>query len=987
MTVENLVELFRATMDPNPERHMVAEYQLNQMCKIIGFAPTILQIVMQVSVEMPVRQAAAVFLKRFIEHFWSDHEAEPGKPISFSVYEQDRTIIRSVIMDAIVHAPELIRVQLSVCMNHIIKNDFPERWPQVVANISIYLQNQDVNGWNAALVTMYQLVKIYDFGKDRTLLYEAMNLLLPMIYQLMVRLLTDPSVESVLLQKQILKIYYGLTLYNLPMELITKEVFSQWMEICRHIADCDVPDCSHLDNDERTEFPYWKTKKWALQIMLNMFRRYGSPDNVVNVKYQEFAKWYLPTFSQGVIEVLLKILDQYRKHIYVSPRVLAAVLYYLRRGACHSHSWKLIKPYMEVIIQDVIFPILSFSDSDQELWQKDQCEFIRLKFDGYEEYGSPVSAAESFLRSACKKRKGVLPLAIIVIVEVITSPDVDNKQKDGGFHMLGTLADVFLSKVQYCAQMESLLTAYVLPEFESPAGHMRARACWVMHAFSGIQIKKPEVLAEIMRLTTNALLVDKELPVKVQAAICLQMFLSCQEEAKKYVVNQSMEVSKEVLTIIRETEIEDLHHVMQRIFCIFTDQLVPLAIDICQHMATTFSQAVASEEDSHERAVTAYSLLTTFETLVGVMGQHPDVLCNMQPIVMNVVTLIFENNIRDFYDVTFGLIYELTTKTISTEMWHLLEEIYRVLKSNGMEFFQHIMPVLYNYVTVDTAALLSNPNRLYAILDMCQTILTICPGDYQEWSAAKLLEVIILQCKGQIDGVMEIFVEIALSRLRRGVHSSEVRTMCLQVVIAALYYNPQQLISILDKMSQESNESIIAHFINQWFSDMEYFLCVHDRKLCILGLSILISLGDAKPLVLRELAGRIMPALIQLFSGLNDAYGLGAQEDEEDEDDYGSGSEENVTSDEDFLDDMGLEEASENENEEDSDSFPTTIDDDENRTTIDEFCTFKEVITVISTQDQAWYALLTSNLTPEQENALQKVVMIADQRFAAKLAK
>jgi importin-7 len=52
-----------------------------------------------------------------------------------------------------------------------------------------------------------------------------------------------------------------------------------------------------------------------------------------------------------------------------------------------------------------------------------------------------------------------------------------------------------------------------------------------------------------------------------------------------------------------------------------------------------------------------------------------------------------------------------------------------------------------------------------------------------ECNAAKLLEVIILQCKGQIDECIPSFVELALSRLTREVKTSELRTMCLQVRI------------------------------------------------------------------------------------------------------------------------------------------------------------------------------------------------------------
>lgn len=71
--------------------------------------PTILQIVMQTTLEQPVRQAGAVYLKNLVNSSWSDHETKPGEPIPFSIHEQDRAMIRGSIVDAIVHAPELIR--------------------------------------------------------------------------------------------------------------------------------------------------------------------------------------------------------------------------------------------------------------------------------------------------------------------------------------------------------------------------------------------------------------------------------------------------------------------------------------------------------------------------------------------------------------------------------------------------------------------------------------------------------------------------------------------------------------------------------------------------------------------------------------------------------------------------------------------------------------------------------------------------------------
>lgn len=102
------------------------------------------------------------------------------------------------------------------------------------------------------------------------------------------------------------------------------------MEICRQVINRDAPDCSQVDEDYRPELPWWKAKKWALHIIVRMFERYGSPGNVVNKEYKEFAEWYLPTFTQGILEALLKTLDQYRNNIYVSNRVLTEILNYLK---------------------------------------------------------------------------------------------------------------------------------------------------------------------------------------------------------------------------------------------------------------------------------------------------------------------------------------------------------------------------------------------------------------------------------------------------------------------------------------------------------------------------------------------------------------------------------------------------------------------------------------------------------------------------------
>merc|ERR1719376_1405489 len=97
------------------------------------------------------------------------------------------------------------------------------------------------------------------------------------------------------------------------------------------------------------------------------------------------------------------------------------------------------------------------------------------------------------------------------------------------------------------------------------------------------------------------------------------------------------------------------------------------------------------------------------------------------------------------------------------------------------------------------------------------------PGEDPECHAAKLLEVIILQCKGMnIDQVIPIFVDLVLKRLTREVKTSELRTMCIQVIIAAMYYNPGLLLATLDKIQMPGMPgSVFGHFVQQSDSDKD----------------------------------------------------------------------------------------------------------------------------------------------------------------------
>jgi hypothetical protein len=64
-----------------------------------------------------------------------------------------------------------------------------------------------------------------------------------------------------------------------------------------------------------------------------------------------------------------------------------------------------------------------------------------------------------------------------------------------------------------------------------------------------------------------------------------------------------------------------------------------------------------------------------------------------------------------------------------------------------------MVPALHNFITVDTAGFLSNPQNVQAVYNMCEKILQEDSGDDPQCHACKILEVILLQCQGHVDDV------------------------------------------------------------------------------------------------------------------------------------------------------------------------------------------------------------------------------------------
>ncbi|PIO00699.1 hypothetical protein AB205_0038510 [Aquarana catesbeiana] len=1111
MDPNRIIQALRGTIDP--KMRLTAENELNQVGALTGLTPSWGNTVItwgdsgrEGCILITPSVIAAIYLKNMVTQYWPDREPMAGEVIfPFNIHENDRQQIRENIVEGIIRSPDLVRAQLTLCLRVIIKHDFPGRWTSVVDKIGFYLQSQNTASWLGSLLCLYQLVKTYEYKKsdERAPLIAAMQIFLPRLQQQIVQLLPDPSHYSVLMQKQILKIFYALIQYTLPLQLVNNQTMTQWMGIFSSIADRDVPPVSIKCKNKLTKLKRLKVElnfksfisrdQWSGTVLLAesigipealfdlpvkrghnfledvsitdfsfVFFRYGSPGSVTK-EYIEFSEFFVKTYAVGVLQVLLKVLEQHRQKQYVAPRVLQQTLNYLNLGVSHAVTWKVLKPNMQSISEEVIFPLMCYKDEDEDLWQDDPYEYIRMKFDVFEDYVSPSTAAQNLLFTASKKRKEVLPKMMNFCYQILTSSSVDPRKIDGALHVLGSLAEILLKKSVYKDQMEVFIQNHVFPLFMSELGYLRARSCWVLHSFSSLKFHNELNLRNAVELAKKSLLEDKELPVKVEAAIALQMLISYQGAAKEYMRPYIRPVMQELLHIVRETENDDLTNVIQKMICEYSQEVAPIAVDMTRHLAEIFVKVLQSEEyeEVEDKTVMAMGILHTIDIVLTVVENHKEVKQQLEGICLQIVGLVLQKHIIEFYEEILALAYSLTNQTISPQMWQLLEILFEVFQRDCYEYF---------------TGLLSN-----ALFDVfCGPILTppICydplrvlmgeAGEDAECHAAKLLEVIILQCKGRgIDQCIPLFVEAVLERLTRGVKSSELRTMCLQVVIAALFYNSALLLNTLEQIRfPHSSEPITAQFINQWVNDTDCFLgqvmysskmftdwtyyskmvrdCeyaagevrdrkhykrlwllqssykseptaaptkndwpptsdislsrLHDRKMCVIGLSILMELPN-RPAAVSAVASLIVPSILLLFLGLRQvcatrdhldrrtaSRNLKADteeneeipSDEEETNSLGQAMQENTREDEEDDDDEDWDDEALEETALEGFSTPLDCHD-----ALDEYQFFTDVLLGIQSRDQAWYHSLTAPLSNDQKKQLQEIYTLSEQRKSA----
>ncbi|KAL7062659.1 hypothetical protein AAHC03_043 [Spirometra sp. Aus1] len=634
-----------------------------------------------------------------------------------------------------------------------------------------------------------------------------------------------------------------------------------------------------------------------------------------------------------------------------------------------------------MLLQEVIHPLLSHDKEAQDMWEDDPIEYIRYKTSVYASLHNPADAACTFISDACSKRKGILDRSMQYCIQVLSS-DAKPEAKDGVLNLVGTVCDTLLKNKTYKNQLESFLITHVLPLFEAPEGYRRARACWLLGKLSRAEFGNTALLCQAAEATRRLMCFDTDLPVRVSAANAVFALIRDQDDTRKVMLSHLPDLVMQLIKLLRETEFDDLNSVLREIMIHYTTEIQPVAIHMLQELSATFVKLVgvaengdAGEanaagdveynEEKEYQCLVATGVMENIETLMQVMEEQEELIASAEPVIIQLVQIILKHNVTDFYDEAFSLICSLTCTKISPLMWSVFDWLYEAYEKDAEDCFASMMPTLHNYVTVDPKGFMAAPHRVEMLISMCTKSLNSDEDDSNEAvHAAKMLEVLIINFRGQMDAVVPKFVELTLTKLTQSSTNVELRMICLQVVIAAIVSSRSIVLPILSTHNWPGTETpIIENFLKIWLENISRFTGLHDRRVCVLGLCTLLSLGDdERPPAVNKFSTQYLPALLLLLNGLKDAYVLKAQEENEGESLEADASDSDED-DDDFDADSVLEE------------FDTELDKDECK--MDEYVTFYQLMTDMEQSHPGWYQQLVAPLSEAQKTEFKNIAETA----------
>uniref|UniRef100_A0A8D0EJA6 Exportin-2 n=1 Tax=Strix occidentalis caurina TaxID=311401 RepID=A0A8D0EJA6_STROC len=632
--LQTLTEYLKKTLDPDPAIRRPAEKFLESVEGSQNY-PLLLLTLLEKSQENVIKVCASVTFKNYIKRNWRIVEDEPNK-----ICESDRIAIKANIVPLMLSSPEQIQKQLSDAISIIGREDFPQKWPDLLTEMVNRFQSGDFHVINGVLRTAHSLFKRYrhefksnELWTEIKLVLDAFALPLTNLFKATIELCSthanDASALKVLFSSLILiaKLFYSLNFQDLP------EFFEDNMET-------------------------WMTNFHSLLTLDNKLLQTDLVSNAIQ-------------FLASVCE------RPHYKHLFEDQNTLTS------------------------ICEKVIVPNMEFRAADEEAFEDNSEEYIRRDLEG-SDIDTRRRAACDLVRGLCKFFEG--PVTGIfsgyvnsMLQEYAKNPSVNWKHKDAAIYLVTSLASKAQTQKHGITQANELVNLteffvnHIQPDLKSASVNefpvLKADGIKYIMIFRN-QVSKEQLLVSIPLLINH--LQAESIVVHTYAAHALERLFTMRGTNNTTLITAAeMAPFVEVLltnlfkalTLPGSSENEYIMKAIMRSFSLLQESIIPYIPSVITQLTQKLLAVSKNPSKPHFNHYMFESICLSIRITC---KANPDAVGSFEEALFMVFTEILQNDVQEFIPYVFQV------------MSLLLEMHKNEIPSSYMALFPHLLqPVLW----------------------------------------------------------------------------------------------------------------------------------------------------------------------------------------------------------------------------------------------------------------------------------------------------
>lgn len=629
--------------------------------------------------------------------------------------------------------------------------------------------------------------------------------------------------------------------------------------------------------------------------MTRLFSRYGIP-NYAEEEVKEFAKYFSQNVAPSFLGPVCETLNLRPSGQFCTDRVVHLCLSFVDLAVELAPTYKLLKPHMDFLLYKVCFPAMCLTQEDIEEFENDPHEFVHKQNSPLADFYDPRMSAITLVTSAVKYRgqDTMQPLMgfLSEILQRYNATDAAQKnhiEKDCALLMIGSLSEILLGKKKYAAEMESLMVTSVFPDFNSPVGFLRCRACWMVQRFSETTWTDDGTHLRNLIQLVLARLSDPALPVQIEASKALRFLIEV-EGADVTLLPVLPQILTEYFRIMNEIGNDEVVAALQVIIDTFGEHIEPHAIALITQLSGAFKNYVDAGEDDDDAAMAAAQCLECINTVLKGTCEHPELYSGMLPHLVPMVLQILGNDGEYLEYVEFAL-DTLTFLTyfppqLSPQLWEAFPLLYVAFENWAFDYMILMTPPLNNFITKDPdhflSAAVDTPEGRVRYIDMIFSIVSKTvnedrSSESEQRKALSLYMSVLHNCTGKVDGFLPVINDMVLAKLGQQVNAENpsTRHSIFQVLGSCFYYNPQMQLAELEK------RGCTQQVFQQWMKEIDAMDGWLSQKMTVLGLLSVLRLPAASlPQHVGTMIPEIISSAVKLAAKMKDDAEKGQKDDD-----------------------------------------------------------------------------------------------------------